>query len=126
MDLLGPGRGFRGGEAVDVEESPAARIEQGQVDVSGVLVCHRVDVIARLDGDPQDWRSLADGRWGGLLLAPAAEDEEQEKRKCIGTARKSQAKDIKDCKDFRDKEKQHRSLLSLESLQSFMSFGSLF
>jgi hypothetical protein len=92
MDLLRrPGGGPRGIEAVDMEELPAARIEQGQDDVSRILIGHRVEVVARLDGDPQDRRSLADGcgsggrgdaslpaRGGrGLLLAAAAEAKEQ-------------------------------------------------
>ena len=82
MDLLGRlGRGARGGEAVDLEELPAARIEQSQNDVSRLLAGHDMDVVARLDGDPQDRRSLAGGCGNGgrgLLLAAAAEAEEQE------------------------------------------------
>jgi hypothetical protein len=41
-----------------------------------------MDVVAQLDGDPQGRRSLADGFGNGgrgLLLATAAEAEEQEK-----------------------------------------------
>ena len=85
MDLLGrPGRGFRGGEAVDLEELPAARIEQGQGDVPRLLVGHGVEVVANSDGDPQDRRSVADrgggarGGRGRLLADAAAQAEEQE------------------------------------------------
>ncbi len=70
-----------GGQAVDLEELPAARTGEGEGGVSCSLVRHGVDVVARLDGDPQDWRSLTGPRGNGghgLLLAPAAEAEHQE------------------------------------------------
>jgi hypothetical protein len=77
VDLLGLERGLRGGEAVGLKELPVAGIEQGQHDVSRPLVSHHVDVVARLNGHPQGWRSLADG----LLPTAAAEDKEQERQK---------------------------------------------
>jgi hypothetical protein len=87
VDLFGRiGRGFRGVEAVDLEELPAAGIDQDQADVSRLLVCHNVQIVARLDGDLQARLPLTGGRrWGGsrnggqtLLLATAAEAEEKE------------------------------------------------
>ena len=68
------------------------RIEQGQIDLSVFLAGHDVEIVARLDGDPQDRVPLAGGSrssgrsdagWPargrrGLLLVPAAEAAEQE------------------------------------------------
>jgi hypothetical protein len=54
MNLLGGlGRGARGDEAVDLEELPAARIGKSQNDVLRLLAGHYMDVVSRLDGDPQ-------------------------------------------------------------------------
>jgi hypothetical protein len=55
MDLLGrPGRRARGGEAVDVEELPAAWSREGQGDVLRLLAGGGVEVVARPGGEPQD------------------------------------------------------------------------
>jgi hypothetical protein len=77
MDLFRrPGRGARGSEAVDPEELPAARIEQGQDDISRLLAGNGMEIVARPGGDPQDRRPVADGC--GILAASAAEAREQE------------------------------------------------
>ena len=82
MNLLGRlGRGARSVETVDFEDLPAVRIEKSENDVLRLLAGYRVEVVARLDGDPQDRRSLAGGGGNGgrgLLLAAATEAEEQE------------------------------------------------
>jgi len=90
VDLCGRvGRGFRGIEAVDLEELPAVGIEQGQDDLSVILVGHRMDIVT---GSNSEIQPLAGGcRSGGyrgvdwpvrgghsLLLATAAEAEKQE------------------------------------------------
>jgi hypothetical protein len=57
MDLLvryRPARSARGIKAVDPEKLPAARIEQGQRDVPRLLAGDDVEIITRLDCDPQD------------------------------------------------------------------------
>ena len=82
MDLLGRiGIGSRDGEAIDLQELPAARIEQSQNDVSRLLVGHHVDVVARLDGDLQDGRALT-GEWGGRGFLPAPTVERGEQEQC--------------------------------------------
>jgi hypothetical protein len=89
MDLLRQVGRARRGVTVHPDKLPAAGIEQGQDDVSRFLIRDGMEIVARLDGDPQDGGADAGGggrRGGGSFgdLFAAAGEEEQKEEKTTG------------------------------------------